>query len=1244
MMELLHTVGTCLIIFIVLPSLPLEIQCLSPTACGSIMTLASKFLLDYKSKWNIGALFLSGGSIIAAGVLVNEYFSVDISIVLCFIFGAGFMSFGFWQTSFASKAAVSENSKLLKHFGDVSKHIIIDDLRNRLMLLTTTMKIIVILIFYIVLVNVRHDHTPLSYIPFREFWNGSWWICILCGFVGSTVGSYICQMNLVRLVYFPALLLSTPLAFAISYFHEIILTHIQPPMFQFDSNWHSSINGAPYGFVPVIPFVICWLFQYVSVRDSIFSLHHDHFSEHRRLFHFPKLCFHAEALEQFLLFMKRIDRDFYDQHILMREQKVLKRCIERGIGSVRRNRERIQNIQNSKPHVYCCGTMWHETTEEMKSLLRSLFRLDADRDSNKGKTDEFVLESHIFFDDAFSKSEVKVDETSETDELRELKTKYTKVCVVPNSFVKDFFRCMKDLGKDKMYEVKHITKQLTPYGAKLTWTLPKGTHLIVHLKDKCLIRHKKRWSQIMYIQYILNYCMGKRCQGKESKRRDEFLKNTFILALDGDVDFQPEAVHQVIDTLKSNHKAGACCGVIKPLGSGMIFWYQKFEYAVGHWLQKAAEHFLGSVLCSPGCFSLLRASALVDDDVAERYSSLPDKPEHYIQYDQGEDRWLCTLLIQKGWRVTYNPNSISYTNAPEEFDEFYNQRRRWGPSTLANVVDLIRNGGETVKNNDNISSLYMLYQVFLLIISLIGPSTILMVIMQNLSYVVSLEFKDGKSQVKTNAKELEYIVLIVVISLTFAYVILCRYLPSKAQIVIAKFLTIVFSLIMMVVIGGLIASMRDTFFSNPQNLFVCLIAFIFIMSAVLHGDIGALLCGVIYIFLIPSMYLFLTIFGFSNLNNVSWGTREVTTTLAEDPKKAEAKKMENQSVMNQITNLLPKNINFLSKIGSTLKGLCMCCSYSTDPELVNEVRKINAKLEELAEKAGKTEYASKLDPLRASRTSDLSNASNASRLDASIRPRLDQFGSSKLSLKRTLVRKPFSTRTRLNTESETAGEQMNASERQESIVEVEEEVTEIVTETLHPEEEDQWRDRRWIDDDEMTDDAGRPIFDNVKRIDFPEEEERFFHWLIREKLHPLVETGDTRAKKEAELAALRDKVCFSVYLLNALWLIFIIVLQGNRAAQINIPLDLNPSLIGLGFSDPWKFDVINSVMMILFGVLAIVQFVAMLAVKWDSLKRMLARTSVPNPCGYFRKNDGSELKGYDNKAFTMSNGHVVTPE
>ena len=77
-------------------------------------------------------------------------------------------------------------------------------------------------------------------------------------------------------------------------------------------------------------------------------------------------------------------------------------------------------------------------------------------------------------------------------------------------------------------------------------------------------------------------------------------------------------------------------------------WYQMFEYAIGHWLQKATEHVMGCVLCSPGCFSLFRAEAIMDENVMRTYTTVATEPRHYVQYDQGEDRWLCTLLLQQG--------------------------------------------------------------------------------------------------------------------------------------------------------------------------------------------------------------------------------------------------------------------------------------------------------------------------------------------------------------------------------------------------------------------------------------------------------------------------------------------------------------------------------------------------------------------------------------------------------------------
>ena len=46
------------------------------------------------------------------------------------------------------------------------------------------------------------------------------------------------------------------------------------------------------------------------------------------------------------------------------------------------------------------------------------------------------------------------------------------------------------------------------------------------------------------------------------------MENTYLLALDGDVDFRPEAVRLLVDRMKKNKKVGAACGRIHPIGSG----------------------------------------------------------------------------------------------------------------------------------------------------------------------------------------------------------------------------------------------------------------------------------------------------------------------------------------------------------------------------------------------------------------------------------------------------------------------------------------------------------------------------------------------------------------------------------------------------------------------------------------------------------------------------------------------------
>lgn len=53
------------------------------------------------------------------------------------------------------------------------------------------------------------------------------------------------------------------------------------------------------------------------------------------------------------------------------------------------------------------------------------------------------------------------------------------------------------------------------------------------------------------------------------ERKEVIAENTYLLALDGDIDFQPGAVRLLVDLMKKNRKLGAACGRIHPIGSGI---------------------------------------------------------------------------------------------------------------------------------------------------------------------------------------------------------------------------------------------------------------------------------------------------------------------------------------------------------------------------------------------------------------------------------------------------------------------------------------------------------------------------------------------------------------------------------------------------------------------------------------------------------------------------------------------------
>ena len=417
----------------------------------------------------------------------------------------------------------------------------------------------------------------------------------------------------------------------------------------------------------------------------------------------------------------------------------------------------------------------------------------------------------------------------------------------------------------------------------------------------------------------------------EKKRQDPTGKNTFLLALDGDVDFLPDAVIKVVDILEKNDHIGAACGRIHPTGGGYMTWYQKFEYAIGHWLQKSTEHVLGCVLCSPGCFSLFRGQALMTNNVMKTYSTVATEPEHYIQYDQGEDRWLCTLMLKQGWRVEYAAASDSYTACPQGFGEFYNQRRRWMPSTMLNVIDLLGDWNTVVKANDDISSPYMCYQAFNLVGSIIGPGSILLMLIGAFSLAFSLSSSTS---------------LILNLVLIGIFIFACVSFTKDQQIMIAQLLTFLYAIIMIAVYIGIFIQIIE---DGPLSLSALGFFFTFgsfVVAAMFHPqEWKDLFCFVIYIATIPSMYLLLTVFAVFNMNDVSWGTREAPKVM--DPKeaakkKAEAKKKEGLSGL--FRQLLDKGTSSFSKIYSQMSA--------SDNKLMDRLDKIEDKIDEYHGKKG----------------------------------------------------------------------------------------------------------------------------------------------------------------------------------------------------------------------------------------------------------------------------------------------------
>ena len=664
--------------------------------------------------------------------------------------------------------------------------------------------------------------------------------------IGAYTIAWIASAMTLRRPILLALFCSTPFSLAVYYLHAFAVKDSEPFFFLNISEHNVADLIADHfspGYIILIVSLVCGIFSQLIVLVLVLW-HCCSNSSNLKVLPSDEDMFHTPLY----------DGVFLDQHLLLN----MKREYNKGYGEER-----------DQFKVYICSTMYRESEHEMKQLILSLKNFSAELLEDDARK----YESFIIFDQG---------------------VKANKLGKFPKTL-------LNIISQELGLQIHDALLFETGYGWCINWKNGLHFSISILLKDPNKVKNKKRWSQVLYMKFILEHCLN--------LQESPILENSYILTTDADITFDKSAVDSLLDRMTSNPQIGGVCSRTRPKGSGLWYWYQVFDYAIGHWLQKSTEDIMGCVLCCPGCFSMFRCSAI--KKVLPEYSKPATNGNEFLMRNMGEDRWLCTLLIKEGYLLVYCALSSIYTYCPETFEQFYSQRRRWIPSTIANIASLIIQSTAITKNNGHVSILFILYQAVIVFSTAIAPATVIFVISTGIqsSYGISDTFN--------------LIIVLGHILLGISYGLICIFNSPKTQIDVAKIFSAIFGILMILVIVGLVKEVVHSIFPGPNSqflrtpncsvfvndtsrysecelvakylnslpnayevnrvvlpvsfniLYLALFAFIFVITALLHWrEWTDILHSLTYFLALPTGYLLLPIYSAANLNIQSWGTRE----------------------------------------------------------------------------------------------------------------------------------------------------------------------------------------------------------------------------------------------------------------------------------------------------------------------------------------------------------------------------------
>jgi biofilm PGA synthesis N-glycosyltransferase PgaC len=151
------------------------------------------------------------------------------------------------------------------------------------------------------------------------------------------------------------------------------------------------------------------------------------------------------------------------------------------------------------------------------------------------------------------------------------------------------------------------------------------------------------------------------------------VETPFVMAIDADTTLAPDAI-ELLSRAFTDGDVVAACGYVLPRNVRTIWERGRYiEYLFAFSFFKQVQDFYNKPTISSGCFSMYRTRGLQD---AGGWSTRT----------LAEDMDLTWTFYQRGWKVRFVPEAVSYPIEPHDLKFMRAQLRRWSHGFIQNVA------------------------------------------------------------------------------------------------------------------------------------------------------------------------------------------------------------------------------------------------------------------------------------------------------------------------------------------------------------------------------------------------------------------------------------------------------------------------------------------------------------------------------------------------------------------------------